>query len=823
MRKIKRLEDVFPVWKIEQLGDTSCILDKLGNVTVAYELHLPEIFTSSTEEFVAMHSAWVRAIRVLPYGSILHRQDWFTQNCYIPEAGIEPAMLDRAAARHFNERPYRNHQSYVFFTMLSNGKATGTLGASALMRGSLVNARSLDTAQLQDFIDRASQCMNIVKKTGRIGFSKMGMHDVASDEKAVGLIEKYCTLRADSEARLTCDILMDHHLQVGEKKVEIYTLCDADTLPTACGPRLNYDRYSTDTTAFPIGFSSPIGLMLDCDHIVNQYLVIGDPSEAKRLQEKRRLRLQSLSAYSRENAISRDSVNQYLNEAVAHGRQPVRAHINLVCFAEQEAQLREIKNKASAALSQMDAGTKIETDAAAQLFWAGIPGNAAGIPLEECFDTFTEQASSFFIAETNYADSRNATGIRFCDRLYGRPLHVDLSDEPMKRGVINNRSKVIIGPSGSGKSVCCNHMIRSYVEQGAHALIVDVGGSYEGLCELLGGYYFTYTETKPISFNPFWFEGEADTEKKESIKTLLLSLWKKDSEEFSRSEYVAISNAVQGYFDSNKSFPCFNGFYEYLQTEYADLMDKQKIREKDFDLSGLLYVLRPYFRGGEFDFLLNATENLDLLNKQMIVFELDNIKNHQVLFPAVTLTIMDNFLGKMRKLKGVRKIMLIEEAWKAIAKQGMAEYIKYLFKTVRKFYGEAWVVTQDIDDIVGSAIIKDAIINNADCKILLDQSKYVNKFSQLQEILGLTEKEKALVLSVNKANDPSLKYKEVFVSLGGTEANVYRLELSTEEYLAYTTEEKEKMKVREYAQRFGSIREGIRQLAAELREESIIG
>ena len=188
----------------------------------------------------------------------------------------------------------------------------------------------------------------------------------------------------------------------------------------------------------------------------------------------------------------------------------------------------------------------------------------------------------------------------------------------------------------------------------------------------------------------------------------------------------------------------------------------------------------------------------------------------------VTLIIMEVFISKMRKLKGMRKMILIEEAWKAIAREGMAEYIKYLFKTVRKFFGEAVVVTQDVEDIISSPVVKQAIINNSDCKILLDQSKYQNKFDQIQELLGLTEKEKALVLSINKANDPSRKYKEVFISLGGLLSRVYRTEVSMEEYLAYTTEETEKMKVQAYSLKHGSIQKGIAALASDLKDKERI-
>lgn len=166
-------------------------------------------------------------------------------------------------------------------------------------------------------------------------------------------------------------------------------------------------------------------------------------------------------------------------------------------------------------------------------------------------------------------------------------------------------------------------------------------------------------------------------------------------------------------------------------------------------------------------------------------------------------------------------MILIEEAWKALMKEGFSQYIQYLFKTVRKHFGEAIVVTQEIQDIISSPIVKQAIINNSDCKILLDQSKYQNKFDQIQELLGLTEKEKTLVLSVNKSNDPGRKYKEVFISLGGQLSKVYRTEVSLEEYLAYTTEQSEKVKVEQYAARFnGDIRKGIAALAKEIKEST---
>ena len=293
------------------------------------------------------------------------------------------------------------------------------------------------------------------------------------------------------------------------------------------------------------------------------------------------------------------------------------------------------------------------------------------------------------------------------------------------------------------------------------------------------------------------------------MKALLVSLWKKENESFNRSEYVALSNALQGYYDwllfHKNIFPSFNTFYEYVESVYVQVLKEHKVKDKDFDIDNFLYVLRPYYKGGEFDYLLNASQNLDLLQQRFIVFELDNIKDHPILFPVVTLIIMELFISKMRKLKGIRKVLVIEEAWKAIAKAGMAEFIKYVYKTVRKFNGIAVVVTQELDDVISSPVIKEAIINNADIKVLMDMRKFMNKFDGLQAALGLSEKGKTILLSVNRNNEPGKKYREVFIDLGGQVMKVYRNELSPEEYYTYTTEEKEKLKVLQYTEKWGGM------------------
>jgi conjugation system TraG family ATPase len=818
----KYLDDLLPVMGVEH----DCILSKQGDITMVFAVQLPEIFTLSDQEYEAFHQAWIKALKILPKASVFHKQDWFINSHYLPDfTKDDTSFLTRSSERFFNERPFLDHKCYILLTKKPSGRKISTSLFSNLLRRSLVPQQVLSSQLLQDFVDHAGQFKRILEDSGFVRLQKLQEKDLLSHQQKMGLIEQYCYLAARDNSCLIKDIAFNDGIRIGDQHCQLYTLGDAEDLPALCGSRINYDKYSTDRTKFSVGFASTLGQLLSCNHIYNQYIFLDDAHKALQKLESKRLRLQSLSAYSRENMIARDATNEFLNEAIKHQRLPVKAHFNLLVWTEHPAELKDLKNIVSSALAQMDASAKQETIGAPQIFWAGIPGNEADFPMNDTFDTFVEQATCFLNLETNYRSSLSPVGIRLGDRLSGKPVHVDLSDEPVQQGICTNRNKFILGPSGSGKSFFTNHLVRSYYEQGTHIVLVDVGHSYKGLCDLVKGYYFTYDEKNPIKFNPFYIgAGDSlDTEKKESIKTLLLALWKKDHETFQRSEYVALSNALQLYYEwlqkDDQIFPCFNSFYHFLRGEYVKVLTQDKVRDQDFDINNFLYVLRPYYQGGEFDYLLNARENLDLIQERFIVFELDNIKDHPILFPVVTIIIMEVFISKMRKLKGIRKIILIEEAWKAIAKEGMAEYIKYLFKTVRKFYGEAIVVTQEVEDIISSPVVKQAIINNSDCKILLDQSKYLNKFDQIQELLGLTEKEKTLILSINKANDPTKKYKEVFISLGGVLAKVYRTEVSPEEYLAYTTEETEKMKVLQYAQQYGDMRKGIAVLASEMQKK----
>lgn len=829
--KASTLESKFPLLSVEH----GCIVSKDADITVGFRVELPELYTVTSAEYEAIHATWVKAMKVLPDYCIVHKQDIFIRETYKPDTDREDmSFLSRSFERHFNERPYLNHYCYLFLTKTTKERSRTQSNFSTLCRGFIVPKEIKDKEAVTKFLESVGQFASILNESGYLGLRQLTDEEITGTDTEAGIIEKYFSLSQTDTTTLEDITLKADEMKIGDNYLCLHTLSDVEDLPGEVATDSRYEKLSTDRSDCRLSFAAPIGLLLPCNHIYNQYVFIDDSAANLQKFEKMAKNMHSLSRYSRSNQINKEWIDEYLNEAHSFGLTSVRCHCNVMAWSDDREELKRIRNEVGSQLAQMECKPRHNTVDTPTLFWAAIPGNAADFPAEESFYTFIEQAVCFFSQETNYRNSPSPFGIKMVDRLTGKPLHLDISDLPMKKGIITNRNKFVLGPSGSGKSFFMNHLVRQYYEQGTHVVLVDTGNSYQGLCEMINkktkgddGIYFTYTEEKPISFNPFYTDDFVyDVEKKDSIKTLLLTLWKSENDKITKTESGELGSAVTAYIDRIKAdrsiTPNFNTFYEFMRDDYRHELESRaiKVSKDDFNIDNFLTTLRQYYSGGRYDFLLNSRENIDLLGKRFIVFEIDAIKENCELFPVVTIIIMEAFINKMRRLKGIRKQLIVEEAWKALSSASMSEYLKYLYKTVRKYFGEAIVVTQEVDDIISSPVVKEAIINNSDCKILLDQRKYMNKFDAIQDLLGLTDKERGQILSINMANNPSRLYKEVWIGLGGTQSAVYATEVSAEEYLTFTTEETEKMEVLALAEKLGSIEPAIKQLADKKRSKT---
>ena len=814
-----RLEESLPLlcW------ENGCLVSKSGDITVAYELQLPPVFSLGTDDFDRLHQMWVRALRSLPDETIVHKQDFFLERRVSLDEKEADSFLQNASNRFFNGRNYLQHKTFLYITQSSGRQMATTSLTAMLCRKQIVCEESLDASHHRQFMDSTARFAHILSENG-LTVRMLTRDELIGTEDRAGWIEQYLSLDFNDRICLSDLHMEGKDFMVGDQYVSCFSLAELNQLPAEVASCRVHGRYSSGDTPFYVGTPFVLSLDLPFNHIYNQYFFLDNHQSTLAKVEKRGREQQSLSRISRENALNKEYNDRYLNEAVSSAKRSVRCAFNVLLWDSRYPRLLQKNAQVGSRLANMDCTGEKTERVVPQIFWGGIPGAASQYPSDMTFLTFLEQGCCLINQEGPETSMPSEFGLRLCDRISGIPLRIDLSDYPREKGWIDNRNKFILGPSGSGKSFFTNHMVRQYYEQGAHVVIVDVGDSYQGLCRLIqeetagnDGIYYTYTEEHPISFNPFAVKDrQYSIEKREQLCSLVFCLWKNENERITKAEETHIATAMNGFLAQvacGALKPDFNHFYQYLSGEFAQEIKRAQVSSGHFDLDNLLQVLRPYAEGGMYDYLLNADENLDLTEKRFIVFEIDNIKDHKTLFPVVTLVLMDTFISKMRHpmLSRQRKMILIEEAWKAISKQGTAEFIKYLYKTVRKHFGEAVVVTQDMEDIVGNAIVKDTIISNADCKILLDQRKYAHRFDEIQRVLALSDKEKAIALSVNRDIKTSGRrpYKEVFITLNGNLSAVYAVEVSPEEYACYTTEKKEKATLSELQRACGGMREAI--------------
>ena len=639
--KASTLESKFPLLSVEH----GCIVSKDADITVGFRVELPELYTVTSAEYEAIHATWVKAMKVLPDYCIVHKQDIFIRETYKPDTDREDmSFLSRSFERHFNERPYLNHYCYLFLTKTTKERSRTQSNFSTLCRGFIVPKEIKDKEAVSKFLESVGQFASILNESGYLGLRQLTDEEITGTDTEAGIIEKYFSLSQTDTTTLEDITLKADEMKIGDNYLCLHTLSDVEDLPGEVATDSRYEKLSTDRSDCRLSFAAPIGLLLPCNHIYNQYVFIDDSAANLQKFEKMAKNMHSLSRYSRSNQINKEWIDEYLNEAHSFGLTSVRCHCNVMAWSDDREELKRIRNEVGSQLAQMECKPRHNTVDTPTLFWAAIPGNAADFPAEESFYTFIEQAVCFFSQETNYRNSPSPFGIKMVDRLTGKPLHLDISDLPMKKGIITNRNKFVLGPSGSGKSFFMNHLVRQYYEQGTHVVLVDTGNSYQGLCEMINkktkgddGIYFTYTEEKPISFNPFYTDDFVyDVEKKDSIKTLLLTLWKSEDDKITKTESGELGSAVTAYIDRIKAdrsiTPNFNTFYEFMRDDYRHELESRaiKVGKDDFNIDNFLTTLRQYYSGGRYDFLLNSDKNIDLLNKRFIVFEIDAIKGAPV-------------------------------------------------------------------------------------------------------------------------------------------------------------------------------------------------
>ena len=825
--KRKRIfQDIY--FSAEETDGVGVLYTKTGEYSAVLKIENPvQKYSADIDSYYDFTHLFTALAQTLGEGYAIHKQDIFVRKQFASEPADGQEFLSSSYFRYFKGRPYTDSLCYLTITQeakksrlfsFDNKKWRDFLVKIRKVHDQLhdsgVQARFLNKAEASEYVDRYF-AMNFKDRT-------VSMTNFKADDETVSM---------------------------GDKRCKVYSLVDVDcaALPSLIRP---YTNIEVNNTEMPVDLVSVVDSIPNAETVIyNQVIFLPNQKRELSLLDKKKNRHASIPNPNNQMAV--EDIKRVQEVIARESKQLVYTHFNMVVAVSAGADLQKCTNHLENAFGRMGIHISKRAYNQLELFVGSFPGNCYTLNEEyDRFLTLSDAAMCLMYKERVLHSEETPLKIYYTDR-QGVPVAIDITGKEGKNKLTDNSNFFCLGPSGSGKSFHINSVVRQLHEQGTDVVMVDTGNSYEGLCEYLGGKYISYTEERPITMNPFRINREEyNIEKIDFLKNLILMIWKGADSQIPEIEFRIVEQIIIDYYDAY-----FNGFTRYTDEqrevllknlfaaasrknpnkpprEVDEMVRKQievlearraalKVSELNFnsffdysfdrleqictenDITTISYstystMLQPFYKGGAYEKILNETVDSALFDETFIVFEVDAIKENKKLFPIVTLIIMDVFLQKMR-IKKNRKVLVIEEAWKAIASPLMAEYIKFMYKTARKFWASVGVVTQEIQDIIGSEIVKEAIINNSDVVMLLDQSKFKERFDEIRKILGLTEVDCKKIFTINRLENKEGRsfFREVFIRRGTT-SGVYGVEEPHECYMTYTTERAEKEALKLY-------------------------
>ena len=817
-------------FSVEDTDGIGVLYTKTGEYSAVLKIENPvQKYCADIDSYYEFTQLFTALAQTLGEGYALHKQDIFVRRRFAEETGGDREFLSEAYFRYFEGRPYTDSMCYLTVTQEAKKSRLFSYDGKKWrdflvkirkvhdqLRDGGVQARFLNKAEASEYVDRY----------------------FAMDFK--NRIVSMTNFRADEDT-----------VSMGGKRCKVYSLVDVDyaALPSLIRP---YTNIEVNNTEMPVDLVSVIDNIPNADTVVyNQVIFLPNQKRELSLLDKKKNRHASIPNPNNQMAV--EDISRVQEVIARESKQLVYTHFNMMVAVDADTDLQKCTNHLENAFGRMGIHISKHAYNQLELFVGSFPGNCYALSEEyDRFLTLSDAAICLMYKERVQHSEETPLKIYYTDR-QGVPVAIDITGKEGKNKLTDNSNFFCLGPSGSGKSFHMNSVVRQLHEQGTDVVMVDTGNSYEGLCEYLGGKYISYTEKNPITMNPFRINrAELNVEKTGFLKNLVLLIWKGSQGTVTKTEERLIEQVITEYYDTyfngfdgftpmqredlRKSLAIdernrgdrrdesaqdraerieeiidemehrrkelkveelsFNSFYEYSVQRIPDICDENRI--SGIDLSTYRYMMKDFYRGGNHEKTLNENMDSSLFDETFIVFEIDSIKDDPLLFPLVTLIIMDVFLQKMR-IKTNRKVLVIEEAWKAIASPLMAEYIKFMYKTARKFWASVGVVTQEIQDIIGSEIVKEAIVNNSDVVMLLDQSKFKERFDSIKAILGLTDVDCKKIFTINRLDNKEGRsfFREVFIRRGST-SGVYGVEEPRECYMTYTTERAEKEALKLY-------------------------
>lgn len=775
-KRKKIFQDIY--FTVEEVDGMGILYTKTGEYSAVIKMENPvQKYSANIDAYYEYTNLFSSIVLTLGEGYAIHKQDVFCKKKFIDETGNNHEYLSDSYFKYFTGREYTDTFTYLVITQECK--------KSKLL--------SYDSRKWKDFLVKVRKVQDQLKDANiRAKF--------LNKKEASLYVDRYFAMNfSDKTVSMTGFMVDDETISMGERRCKMYSLVDVDSinLPSLIRPFTNIE---VNNTTMPVDLVSAIDSIPEATTVIyNQIIFIPGQKKELGILDKKKNRHASIPNPTNQMAV--EDIKRVQEVIARESKQLVYTHYNLAVVTDSKTDIQKCTNYIENAFSRLGIHISKRAYNQLELFVNSFPGNCYNMnPDYDRFLTLSDAAACFMYKERIQHSEDSPLKIYYTDR-QGVPVAIDISGKEGKEKITDNSNFFCLGPSGSGKSFHMNSVVRQMWEQNTDVVMVDTGNSYEGLCEYVGGKYISYTEEHPITMNPFRIKREEyNVEKIGFLKNLIMLIWKGSDGTITKTEDKLIEQTIteyyENYFNGKIKSLSFNTFYEFSVETIPRICRDNNLT--GIDIASFDFLMKGFYKGGNYELTLNEDLDTTLFDETFIVFEIDSIKDNPLLFPIVTLIIMDLFIQKMR-IKKNRKVLVIEEAWKAIASPMMAEYIKYLYKTARKFWASVGVVTQEIQDIIGSPIVKEAIINNSDVVMLLDQSKFKERFDDIQSILGLTEVDCKKIFTINRLDNKEGRsyFREVFIRRGQVGA-VYGVEEPHECYMTYTTERAEKEALKLY-------------------------
>ena len=775
-KRKKIFQDIY--FTVEEVDGMGILYTKTGEYSAVIKMENPvQKYSANIDAYYEYTNLFSSIVLTLGEGYAIHKQDVFCKKKFIDETGNNHEYLSDSYFKYFTGREYTDTFTYLVITQECK--------KSKLL--------SYDSRKWKDFLVKVRKVQDQLKDANiKANF--------LNKKEASLYVDRYFAMNfSDKTVSMTGFMVDDETISMGERRCKMYSLVDVDSinLPSLIRPFTNIE---VNNTTMPVDLVSAIDSIPEATTVIyNQIIFIPGQKKELGILDKKKNRHASIPNPTNQMAV--EDIKRVQEVIARESKQLVYTHYNLAVVTDSKTDIQKCTNYIENAFSRLGIHISKRAYNQLELFVNSFPGNCYNMnPDYDRFLTLSDAAACFMYKERIQHSEDSPLKIYYTDR-QGVPVAIDISGKEGKEKITDNSNFFCLGPSGSGKSFHMNSVVRQMWEQNTDVVMVDTGNSYEGLCEYVGGKYISYTEEHPITMNPFRIKREEyNVEKIGFLKNRIMLIWKGSDGTITKTEDKLIEQTIteyyENYFNGKIKSLSFNTFYEFSVETIPRICRDNNLT--GIDIASFDFLMKGFYKGGNYELTLNEDLDTTLFDETFIVFEIDSIKDNPLLFPIVTLIIMDLFIQKMR-IKKNRKVLVIEEAWKAIASPMMAEYIKYLYKTARKFWASVGVVTQEIQDIIGSPIVKEAIINNSDVVMLLDQSKFKERFDDIQSILGLTEVDCKKIFTINRLDNKEGRsyFREVFIRRGQVGA-VYGVEEPHECYMTYTTERAEKEALKLY-------------------------